>query len=180
MGATQVCGPASPEALEILDRLVALSGGLHHLLAEVAARYDLTPQQAVLLRSLKQPRPMRTVAHAMRCDPSNVTGLIDRIERRGLVERIPDPADRRVRFLSLTDAGRRVREDIQRDLTEAAVLQWLTPSELGEFLGLLRRITTTGTFACAEGAVGCDFTPPLGDGPAGDDVVDKAPDSTSG
>ena len=142
-------------AAEILDRLLALSGVLHHLLTEVAARHDLTPQQVVLLRSLEAPRPMRALACAMRCDPSNVTGLIDRVERRGLVERVADPGDRRVKLLSLTAAGRRVRDEIHRELTEVAVLRWLTGSEIAQCRDWLRRIGPVGVEPCAQDADPC-------------------------
>jgi DNA-binding MarR family transcriptional regulator len=83
---------------------------------EVAGHHGLTGQQAALLRSLDAPRPMRSVADQLKCDPSNVTGLIDRIEARGLVERAADPADRRVRLLALTDRGRRVRAEVDAEL----------------------------------------------------------------
>src|SRR3954447_5933947 len=80
---------------------------------EAAAAVGLRPRQAQLLRLLDAdtPVPMRQLACAMRCDPSNVTGLADRLERRGLVERRADPADRRVKALALTPDGARVRED---------------------------------------------------------------------
>ena len=53
--------------------------------------YGLTPQQVGLLRMLDEPTSMRAFAEDMSCDPSNVTGLVDRAERLGLVERVPDP-----------------------------------------------------------------------------------------
>lgn len=172
---------SSPAAVEAMDRLLALTGGLHHLLADVAARYDLTPQQAVVLRSLSRPRRMRVMADEMRCDPSNVTGLIDRIERLGLVERVPDPADRRVRLLSLTDSGRRVREDMQRDLLDALALQRLTSSELGQLLVWLRRLTTASALACAADALGCDLAASGAAGGAivGADSAESCTDTTS-
>ena len=130
---------------EVVERLLALTGELHRLLAECAARADLTPQQAMLLRCLGQRRPMHTVAAELSCDPSNVTGLIDRLERRGLVERGPDAADRRVRVLSLTAAGRRVRAELERDLARAAALPaGLSPAELRQLLGLLAKFRPGG------------------------------------
>ncbi len=154
-GDTAVGEGGQAAAAEILDRLLAVAGGLHHLLTEVAARHDLTPQQVVLLRSLDAPRPMRALACAMRCDPSNVTGLMDRVERRGLVERVADPGDRRVRLLSLTEPGRRVRDDIHRELVEVAILRWLTNSEIEQFRDWLRRIRPVGADPCGEDADRC-------------------------
>jgi DNA-binding MarR family transcriptional regulator len=129
-----------PATGEVLDRLLGMTGALHSHVARVAAGCDLTAQQALLLRSLDRPRSMRTVAQEMSCDPSNVTGLIDRIERLGLVERLPDAADRRVRLLSLTPAGRKVCVRLERDLARTPLFDGLTPAELDQFLDLLRRL----------------------------------------
>jgi DNA-binding MarR family transcriptional regulator len=45
----------------------------------------------------------------MQCHSSNVTGMVDRLEARGLVTRQPDPADRRVKLVALTPAGLSMR-----------------------------------------------------------------------
>ncbi len=52
---------------------------------------------------------MRKLAQKLKCEPSNVTGIVDRLEAWGLVERRPDPGDRRVKVAAATDEGRRVR-----------------------------------------------------------------------
>jgi len=51
------------------------------------AEMDLTGPQAFLLRSLDTSRPMNQLADKLRCDASNLTGIVDRLEGRGLVER---------------------------------------------------------------------------------------------
>lgn len=132
--------PADPAVGEVLERLVQITGWIHGQIASVAARHGLTPQQAKLLRSLGEPRPMGALAGDLGCDPSNVTGLIDRIERRGLVERSADPADRRVKLLSLTRAGREVRDQAESGLVEeAAALNRLDGGEIRHLLVLLER-----------------------------------------
>jgi DNA-binding MarR family transcriptional regulator len=80
--------------------------------AAAVAELDLAPSQARALHELDLERPisMRELAERLKSDPSNVTGLIDRLETRGLVERRPDPADRRIKGLALTSAGARLRE----------------------------------------------------------------------
>jgi DNA-binding MarR family transcriptional regulator len=86
----------------------------HHRprLIELSNELDLAPQQMIALKMLDEPRPMSALAEALVCDSSNVTGIIDRLESRGLVERQPSPTDRRVRLLVLTAEGKRVRERI--------------------------------------------------------------------
>src|SRR6476660_4251014 len=80
--------------------------------AATVAELDLAPAQARALHELDVERPisMRELAERLKSDPSNVTGLIDRLEARGLVERRPDPTDRRIKGLALTVAGASMRE----------------------------------------------------------------------
>ena len=75
-----------------------------------AAELDLHPAQAGALLQLESPLPMTELAALLACDNSNVTGLIDRLEARGLVARSPSSQDRRVKHVILTKAGRRLRE----------------------------------------------------------------------
>jgi MarR family transcriptional regulator, organic hydroperoxide resistance regulator len=72
---------------------------------------DLAPAQARALHELDLERPisMRELAERLKADPSNVTGLIDRLEARGLVERRAHPSDRRIKGLALTAAGATLR-----------------------------------------------------------------------
>jgi DNA-binding MarR family transcriptional regulator len=67
--------------------------------------------QAHVLRLLEpdQPLPMRALAGKLCCDPSNVTGIVDRLEERGLVQRQSSPADRRMRVLVVTEDGAQLR-----------------------------------------------------------------------
>jgi DNA-binding MarR family transcriptional regulator len=68
---------------------------------------DLTPPQSIALRKLLDgPLPMGSVAEVLSCDASTLTGIADRLEERGLIQRRLDPSDRRVKLLALTDAGR--------------------------------------------------------------------------
>src|SRR5215467_8678868 len=87
-------------------------GRVHAHFAAVVAELDLAPMQAKALHELdaEQPISMRELARRLGADPSNVTGLIDRLEARGLVERRPDPNDRRIKGLALTSAGATLRQ----------------------------------------------------------------------
>ena len=85
---------------------------VHAHFAAAVAELDLAPVQAKALHELnvEPPISMRELAERLKSDPSNVTGLIDRLEARGLVERRPDPNDRRIKGLALTAAGAKMRE----------------------------------------------------------------------
>jgi DNA-binding MarR family transcriptional regulator len=56
------------------------------------------------------PRTMGELAHQLRCEPSNVTFLAERLEERGLARRVAREDDRRARVIELTATGRRMRE----------------------------------------------------------------------
>jgi DNA-binding MarR family transcriptional regulator len=76
-----------------------------------AAEFDLSPVQCHVLHLLEpgRPLPMGRLAETLSCDASNVTGLVDRLESRGLIRRQPSVDDRRVKVLQLTPAGSRMR-----------------------------------------------------------------------
>ncbi|MGH2956347.1 MAG: MarR family winged helix-turn-helix transcriptional regulator [Solirubrobacterales bacterium] len=81
--------------------------------------FDLAPQQAIALRILGGgARPMGELAKFLACDSSNVTGITDRLEERGLVRRTSAEHDRRVKLLLLTDEGERVRAKLTKLLAE--------------------------------------------------------------
>jgi DNA-binding MarR family transcriptional regulator len=80
----------------------------------LAAEYELSPPQLGALKALDPEHPvaMSELAGILGCDNSNVTGIVDRLEYRGLVERRPAEHDRRVKLLALTDEGRELRTSI--------------------------------------------------------------------
>lgn len=81
-------------------------------MARVAGEFGLSPPQLFALRTLDpdNPVPMSTLANALHCDNSNVTGLVDGLEAQGLVERRPAEHDRRVRMVVVTERGAEVRD----------------------------------------------------------------------
>jgi DNA-binding MarR family transcriptional regulator len=82
----------------------------------VMTELGLSFQQSMALMRLEpdEPVPMSTLAVALQCDNSNVTGIVDRMEAHGLVERRPSDRDRRVKAVALTPHGEAVREEVRR------------------------------------------------------------------
>ncbi|MET9724510.1 MarR family winged helix-turn-helix transcriptional regulator [Streptomyces zaomyceticus] len=79
-----------------------------------AASENLTASQGKALTVLRRgPAAMRSLAETMTCDASNMTGIIDRLEKRGLVRREADASDRRVKNVILTAEGERVTDAIR-------------------------------------------------------------------
>ena len=132
-------GPAG-EAWALLAKLLFVHGKPRF--PAIAAELDLSPPQAMLMRLLAEPQPMSSLAEAMHCDNSNLTGIADRLEERGLVERRADPRDRRVKLLAPTAAGAEVREQLNRRLAEPpeALLE-LSESDQRTLVEILRRTT---------------------------------------
>ncbi|CUM41546.1 MarR family winged helix-turn-helix transcriptional regulator [Streptomyces gardneri] len=112
--ATSRTDPLTLEVVELIGTVVAR---YYEEYEQAAAQHSLTGAQARVLGLLSlDPLPMRRIAQKLKCEPSNITGIVDRLEARGLVERRPDPDDRRVKLAVPTDEGqdtaRRLRESL--------------------------------------------------------------------
>ncbi len=103
---------------------------------------DLTPPQSIALRKLLDgPLPMGSVAEVLSCDASTLTGIADRLEERGLIQRQVDPADRRVKLLALTPTGRDLVTSIDGPFTaEIPGYASLSESEREDLTQLLLRL----------------------------------------
>ncbi len=77
--------------------------------ADALAGHEITPPQLFLLSCLEHGdgQKPRDLAEQVCLDASSLTGLLDRTEKAGLIERRPDPDDRRALRIYLTDAGRK-------------------------------------------------------------------------
>ena len=83
---------------------------------------ELSPIQCHVLHLLEpgRPLPMGRLAGMLGCHASNVTGLVDRLEARGVVQRRPSTDDRRIKVLDLTPEGSRLRAQMLRRMTTGA------------------------------------------------------------
>ena len=82
----------------------------------VMQELGLAPMQSMALMQLRpdEPMTMSAMANALMCDNSNVTGIVDRLEAQGLVERRPAEHDRRVKTLVITPKGVELRGEVER------------------------------------------------------------------
>ncbi|GAB2828020.1 MarR family winged helix-turn-helix transcriptional regulator [Streptomyces daliensis] len=131
--------PLTREVVDLIGSVVARYYAEYEL---AAAHHSLTGAQARVLALLsREPTPMRKVAQQLKCEPSNVTGIVDRLEVRGLVERRPDPADRRVKVAAATDEGRATADRLRESLDFAREpLGELTNAERTVLRDLLKRM----------------------------------------
>jgi DNA-binding MarR family transcriptional regulator len=107
-------------AAQAWGALLDLTMGQRNRFFGILQEFGLTPGDLRALSALDQepPRPMRTLARAWACDASNVTWMVDRLERRGLVERQMLASDRRVRTVALTPLGASTKAELFTRLHE--------------------------------------------------------------
>ena len=120
---------------------------------QIAAEFRLSPPQVHALRLLEpdQPLPMGRLACALGCDASNVTGIVDRLEQRGLIERRSSDRDRRVKVLVVTAQGAEVRKALMIRLGEPPQsIASLSPADRRRLAGLLRRALSRAAAAPAR------------------------------
>jgi DNA-binding MarR family transcriptional regulator len=132
-------GSPAAEAWALLHQLMV--GERRRFLA-IASELALHPAQAGALAQMEpdRPVPMNELATLLHCDNSNVTGIIDRLEAHGLVERRPYEQDRRVKHVVLTPLGVELRERVREHMAEApAALKRLSIEDQRSLRDLLQR-----------------------------------------
>jgi DNA-binding MarR family transcriptional regulator len=121
---------------------------ISRIYAEALAGHEITPPQLFLLSCLENGdgQKPRDLAEQVCLDASSLTGLLDRTEKSGLIERRPDPDDRRALRIHLTDAGRRtlsglhgVVENVQERI-ESEFFGEYSPQERQLFKQMLTRM----------------------------------------
>jgi DNA-binding MarR family transcriptional regulator len=122
------------EPLTVANRLRPALLRLARELRRESHALGVTGGQVSLLFQIQRHKGIgvRGLAALERMSPAAMSGYVDRLERAGLVERTPDPKDRRRHGLSLTDEGDRVLRSVKSRRTAwlAARLERLDPDEL--------------------------------------------------
>ena|SRR5271165_2389163 len=118
LAATEQQASPAAEAWALLHRL--MQGERRRFLA-LASELDLHPAQMGALAQMEpdRPVPMSELAALLQCDNSNITGIVDRLEARGLVERRPYEQDRRVKHIVLTQLGIEQRARVREQMAAA-------------------------------------------------------------
>ena len=144
-----VGGHVEPDKLTAIEAVAALgyaSRLMHHRMERWAEKQGLSEGRMSILFMLRHVRPdgipLGELATKLNVSPRNVTGLIDNLERAGLVTRVPDPSDRRSVLARITDRGQELLESIwdtmvQRQLRIAG---GFSPAELVQLRHLCLRL----------------------------------------
>jgi MarR family transcriptional regulator, organic hydroperoxide resistance regulator len=130
-------------ACEAWQLLVKLFFSQRGDLPALASEFELSLAQCHVLHLIEpdRPVPMGRIAEALACDASNVTGLVDRLESRGLIRRQASAGDRRVKVLELTPTGVRLRSTLLERMTKPPdTLSRLSLSEQRALVKILKRL----------------------------------------
>jgi DNA-binding MarR family transcriptional regulator len=128
------------------DLLMGVARSMRRAFGAALEEYDVTPSQARALRmaadvvSGEDPPRLSVLADRLRIAPRSATEVVDALEARGLVERQPDPADRRASRVAATEEGlrlTRVLSEARRVATES-YLAVLSPEDRAELDRILR------------------------------------------
>jgi len=133
----------NPHACDAWQLLVKFSFTQNTQVSPLAAELELSPAQCHVLHLIEpgRPIPMGQLAETLACDASNVTGLVDRLESRGLIRRRASEEDRRVKVLELTPTGARLRTLlIDRMTAPPATLRRLSVAEQRSLVRILARL----------------------------------------
>ncbi len=138
---------------DAVRRIMHIASAIRHYQDLDIAELGLTPAAARALHELDpdHPLPARDLAEQLRCDRSNVTALVDKLEQAGLVERRVDPTDRRQKTLVVTETGRRVRHRVHQVMSDSRLLAGLTDDDLAVLRDLVFKVSDGGCPETCEG-----------------------------
>ena len=139
--------PSRTDQQELIDALTRASFATMAVLSRVAAEHDLSLTQLRVLAILRDRRvKMSELADYLGLDKSTISGLVDRAEKRGLLQRAPNPADGRAVDVFLTTGGAQLAETGANEITQslAPMTSQLTKADTRRLATLLERILEHG------------------------------------
>ena len=131
------------QAPNLIDGLFQLAFLLQATLTRIAAAHDLSVVQVRLLGILRDREPgMLQLARRLELEKSSLSGLVDRAEKRGLVERIPSTSDRRAATIRVTAQGRKLARVIEEAVSAEvdALVQVLPEADRRRLAALIGRV----------------------------------------
>jgi DNA-binding MarR family transcriptional regulator len=134
------------EVFELVDHTAR---NLRRIQRQTVSEVGLTPAQYGVLHLLweQDGRPFKDFAEALLCSRATITGIVDTLERKGLVTRVPNPADRRSFLATLTDQGRGLQHSTPNlNRTYDKCCSGLTPLEFQQLGFLLRKLNGSMIF----------------------------------
>jgi DNA-binding MarR family transcriptional regulator len=125
---------------EILDAIGELSASLLASSEQLARRLGVPSFCLKAMHLLRAPMAMRELGKLLHCDPSFVTTIADMLEKHGLARREASTADRRIKNLVLTQAGARLREQVNQEFMAHVPWRDFSDDERACLLTLIRKM----------------------------------------
>jgi len=134
--------PRRPDLAAMLAQLTRETVAAEH---PVLAAHGLTMWAYIVLSALDQSaiRTQATLAESIGADKTRIIPVLDELQKRGYIERVPDPDDRRARLLEITESGRSIKNAAQADIQRGEE-HWLAQLSAGDravFLRVLQQLT---------------------------------------
>jgi DNA-binding MarR family transcriptional regulator len=139
---------ASPSATEAAMNIVRTADLLVKRIADLIQPFGLSPSSGLALGILADAGsalPPHQIAERLIISRATVTGLLDSLEKRGYVRRLPHSSDRRMLLIELTDSGRQVAHEFRQRVHQHET-EWLSgfnQMEREQLIALLRRLQST-------------------------------------
>jgi DNA-binding MarR family transcriptional regulator len=145
-------GKSLKYALSLLMLRTSLKG--KYGMMKTAEEHDLTLMQAMALCLLDPDTgiPMNSLSRYLTCDPSNVTSIVDRLVEAKLIERTESERDRRIKMITLTEAGLALREELLGIATENRfpAIDTLSNEEMHTLIALITKAMGSGSVDAAD------------------------------
>lgn len=128
---------------QVMDAFIELIRRLPAMGQRISAQFGLLGSDAMALSKLDCPVSMKGLAEKLGCDASFITSIANHLEKLGMALRESDPADRRVKLITLTERGSSVREQLMSEISQR--MPWGTVLDQDErhcLLTLLRKMNT--------------------------------------
>jgi MarR family transcriptional regulator, organic hydroperoxide resistance regulator len=129
---------------QVLEAIIYLTTETRRVTKELARRANVTGPQLTVVKLLETigDLTLSQLSDKIRAQNSTVTGIVDRMEREGLAQRVRSTEDRRVVRIHLTEKGAKLASEIPVEPMEIlrSALSGLTPSETTEFLRLMTKV----------------------------------------
>ncbi|MCK6587055.1 MAG: MarR family transcriptional regulator [Polyangiaceae bacterium] len=147
----------------IVETIIYLYTESRRLTKGMASQFGLTGPQLTVIKLLETfgDLSLSSLSERIRAQNSTVTGIIDRMEREGLVRRERSTADRRVVFIRLSEKGARLAREIEVEPMEIfrSALLGLSRDDLRDLLRILTKLQRRVRARVAEEGVGADSAP---------------------
>jgi len=135
------------DTLKALTVLLKASGTVEKTIKKDILSYDLNPTEFSVMELLynKGKQPIQLIGKKILIASSSITYVIDRLEEKGLVERVPDKKDRRITLVELNKSGREKMDNIFPSHSESIfeLYEDFSEEEVQEFISLLKKVGFT-------------------------------------